>query len=948
MNRINRGSRWVPAFAALLIGLFLSVVGQAAGVTYTYDDLGRLRTATYDDGTVISWVYDAAGNRTQVVTTVPGGSPGVIQWAASTYAGSEGGATITISATRTGGTTGAVGASYSIAGTATNGSGPGGDYTITGTLNWPAGSAANQTVVVTIADDVLVDPNETVILTLNTPTGGATIGTTNVTTLTIADNDTPGVIQWASATYSGSEGGAAVTISATRTGGSGGAVGASYSIAGTAINGSGPGGDYTISGTLNWPAGSSANQTVVVSVVDDTVHDPGETVVLTLNSPTGGATIGTTNVTTLTIADNDPPPPTGTLQFSASTYTVAENGGSLTITVTRANGSSGPATVNYATSNGTAESGSDYTTTSGTLTWTNGDASNRTFSVPILDDANVEGSQTFSVTLSGATGATVGSPNPATVTITDFEPGSVQLSSGTYSVAETGGSLVVTVNRVGGNDGAASVSYATSNGTAAAGSDYTAISGTLNWPSGDGAARTFSIPILDDADVEGNQTFTVTLSGATGASLGVPVAATVTITDVEAGTLTLSPTSYNVTEAATTVTVTATRSGGNDGAVAVNYATSNGTAIAGSDYTAASGTLSWGNADGATKSFTVTILDDSSGEPSETINLTLSSPTGGATLGASAGTITINDNETGVLALVSPPSTVAENGGSLAFTVSRTNGTVGAASVLCSAVNGTAAAGSDFVNPNQTLTWSAGDGANKTCTVGISDDTSFEGNETFTVQLSAASGATLGSPSSQVVTIIENEADPPPSAPASGPNFNAITATSATATWTAATDSHLGGGITGYRFSLNGGASWTNVGNVLTTNLTGLSASTNYTMLVQAQDTAGQWGSSASNSFATPADWIPITNAQGDVLPSAASLYGSGWGDIYDPFSGSYVQSYYFVIKLYGSGETVAQLTCYTEGVMCTPGNSGQGTASGYRFPNSTNVVEATPSAYGQ
>ena len=79
-----------------------------------------------------------------------------------------------------------------------------------------------------------------------------------------------------------------------------------------------------------------------------------------------------------------------------------------------------------------------------------------------------------------------------------------------------------------------------------------------------------------------------------------------------------------------------TRIGGSNGAVGVSYATGTGTAIAGVDYTAASGTLSWAGGDAASKTFTVSITDDVVFEGDETVNLALSSPTGGATLGAPA------------------------------------------------------------------------------------------------------------------------------------------------------------------------------------------------------------------------------------------------------------------------------------------------------------------------
>jgi hypothetical protein len=113
----------------------------------------------------------------------------------------------------------------------------------------------------------------------------------------------------------------------------------------------------------------------------------------------------------------------GTLQFSAATYSVNENGGSATITVTRTGGSNGAVGVSYATSNGTATAGSDYTATSGTLSWANGDTASKTFSIPILDDSVYEGNETVNLTLTNATGgATLGSPSTAVLTIVENDP----------------------------------------------------------------------------------------------------------------------------------------------------------------------------------------------------------------------------------------------------------------------------------------------------------------------------------------------------------------------------------------------------------------------------------------------------------------------------------------------------------------------------------------------
>ncbi len=95
-------------------------------------------------------------------------------------------------------------------------------------------------------------------------------------------------------------------------------------------------------------------------------------------------------------------PNPGTLQFSEPSYQVNEKTGSITITVARAGGSAGAVAVNYATANGTAQAGSDYTTAAGTLTWNDGDGAAKTFNIQVADDASPEQEETVTLTLSNA------------------------------------------------------------------------------------------------------------------------------------------------------------------------------------------------------------------------------------------------------------------------------------------------------------------------------------------------------------------------------------------------------------------------------------------------------------------------------------------------------------------------------------------------------------------
>lgn len=98
-----------------------------------------------------------------------------------------------------------------------------------------------------------------------------------------------------------------------------------------------------------------------------------------------------------------------------------------------------------------------------------------------------------------------------------FSPAVVGFSSITYNATEGSGNATITVNKTG--NAAAMVSYQTVGGTATLGSDYTGVAGTLTWAYGDTAAKTFAVPILNDAAIEDSETVLLALSGAVGATI---------------------------------------------------------------------------------------------------------------------------------------------------------------------------------------------------------------------------------------------------------------------------------------------------------------------------------------------------------------------------------------------------------------------------------------------
>ena len=230
-------------------------------------------------------------------------------------------------------------------------------------------------------------------------------------------------------------------------------------------------------------------------------------------------------------------------------------------------------------------------------------------------------------------------------------PVSVQFQYSTISIDATTGTALIDVQRAGNLNAIVAVNYATSDGTAVAGKDYTAASGTLTFPAASGTLplppgvtdQTFSITILpNSSQVASSVTVNLALSQPTGGStLGSPSTATLTINNNLPPILQFSSSTYTTYTGSSSSIVTVTRGGGSHGStVQVQYATAGGSAVAGVDYTPVSGTLTF-LANQTTATFTVPILNGGA-TVTNTVGLVLSGPTGGGQLGPiSTATLTI-------------------------------------------------------------------------------------------------------------------------------------------------------------------------------------------------------------------------------------------------------------------------------------------------------------------
>lgn len=213
--------------------------------------------------------------------------------------------------------------------------------------------------------------------------------------------------------------------------------------------------------------------------------------------PVPNAVLGTPGTATLTILG-----PT-TLTFGDDFYDVTELGGSRTVTILRAGNLGVLATVQYATSDGTATAGADYTAVSGTATFLPGQTT-VTFAVPIIPHVMLEPTQTIGLALGNASsGAVLGAPSTAVIEITDVPAAMIQFSGAGFSALDTDGVATITVTRTGNLALESRVDFRTRDGRArASAGDYVPVSGALTFPSSTGPAQML--------------TFTVTLAGRTG------------------------------------------------------------------------------------------------------------------------------------------------------------------------------------------------------------------------------------------------------------------------------------------------------------------------------------------------------------------------------------------------------------------------------------------------
>jgi chitinase len=605
----------------------------------------------------------------------------------------------------------------------------GSDYAATnGTASFAVGQTST-TVSVPVLGDALAERDERFEVRLTSAAGawitdGSGIGT-------IVNDDTSVAINDVSVTE-GNSGTKLATFTIERYG----VMAGNAQVYWDTVDGSATiaGNDYVPAfGLVYFVAGETSKQ-VSVTVPGDTLPEADETFSVQLSEPTGATLGDATGVGTITDDDNG-------ISVNDVRVTEGNSGTTKQMTFQISRPSTGSAkTVSWATADGTAEykPDQDYVQGSGTVSFATSETS-KNVSVTVNGDFDPELDETLKVNLSGLSNVPIADGLGVGTIVNDERVVTIDNVSVTEGNAGKK-SATFTISRLGPASGPASVSWATADETARADSDYTAVPSTVVTFAAGERTKYASVAILGDTLLEPDETFKVTLASPVNTMIAHPTGIGSIVND-DTG---LSIDDVSVTEGnsgATLATFTITRSGSTTGTSSVMWSTANGTASAGSDYTAVSNAVVSFAAGETSKQVSVTVAADTLIEPDEKFNVNLSAPSG-AEITAATGVGTIVSDDLPGLSINDVSLTEGNSGTRPAtFTITRTDTSL-ASSVSWAALSGSAVKGDFDVMARGTVDFAVGE-ASKTVAVAVNGDTRIEPNETFSVNLSSPFQATI-------------------------------------------------------------------------------------------------------------------------------------------------------------------------------------------------------------
>lgn len=509
------------------------------------------------------------------------------------------------------------------------------------------------------------------------------------------------------------------------------------------------------SGVISFAAGESISaDTIRIEIKKDGTYELNERLKVRISDATNGLIDENAAESVITILDNDSVP---TVTIGDAQIIESNVAQTMVFKVRLSNPAAGTITVDYATSNGSATSGADYTAQSGGITFAPGEIE-KEISITISGDTFAENHESFTVTLSGAELTLL---NPIPLTIDDASAaGEILnddrlLSINNVSISEGNSgtkNLVFTVTLSGsmlesepGNPlNTVSVNYSTVNGTATSGGtapDYVVTSGSLVFVEGGATLQTITVPIIGDTLNEAAETFITRLSGVQGATIST-AEGTGTITNDDAAPLANITSTVSVQEGSNAVfTVTLTEIAGQN--TSIKWITVDGTAGNG-DFTRSLTEQTLTIAAGQTTGqISIPTTNDSDEEGAETFSVQLQ-PSSTATIASGTGTATIESNDLRTIG-VAGQSVTEGNAGTknLVFTVSLSAVSTQSIMVNYTTSNGTATEGSDYVAQSGILTFAPGE-TSKEISVVINGDVAGEIDENLFLTLSNPTNALLG------------------------------------------------------------------------------------------------------------------------------------------------------------------------------------------------------------
>jgi hypothetical protein len=289
--------------------------------------------------------------------------------------------------------------------------------------------------------------------------------------------------------------------------------------------------DYTIPSPLTLTfAPGSISATKIIYITNDNIDEPYETIVLTLVNPVG-LEIGSPSTQTITITDNDPIP---SVKWSVATQTVSEAAGTATATAILSNPSSSIITVQFSYNTGSATSGTDFSIAAPYSFTFDPMVTSQTKTISIVNDPVYELNETIILNLNTPVNATIGTPNPHTITITsDDALPTLQWSASSQIQSECVGTFIVkaTLSAPAPAGGVtALINLPSANATAINNVDYTLSNTSINIAQGQ-TYQNITVDVIPDNLTEGSETIKLKLVNPTNATIGTPQTHTATIND---------------------------------------------------------------------------------------------------------------------------------------------------------------------------------------------------------------------------------------------------------------------------------------------------------------------------------------------------------------------------------------------------------------------------------